>query len=276
MSASPTPAARERLSFNQITVDGWSLREAVDGCRRADIGHIGVWRHKVEEVGLAEAARMIADAGLSVSSLCRGGFFPAATARERRERIDDTRQAIDEAVALGTDVLCLVCGGPVDRDLAPARAMVADAVAALAPHAADAGVTLAIEPLHPMQAADRSVIVTLAQAVAIAEAIDSPNVGVMVDVYHVWWDPEVHAQIGRAGSRIAGFQVCDWVKGTRDTLMERAMPGDGVIDIRGLRAGVEAAGYTGPIEVEIFNEAIWGSPGDEVLKQLTERWEVAV
>lgn len=255
-----------------MTTERWSVPEAVAGCVRAGIPAIGLWRHKVAEFGLKESARLIREAGLSVSSLCRGGMFPAATAAERQARLDDNRRAIDEAAALGTDVLVLVCGPAPDRDIARAREMVVEAIESLLPHAEACGVKLGIEPLHPMFAADRSVVVTLAQANAMAERFPAERVGVVIDVYHVWWDPDLYAQIKRAQGRIFGFHVNDWIVPLADTLKGRGMMGDGVIEIRAIRQAVEAAGYTGPIEVEIFNQAIWDTPGDAVLALMCQRF----
>ena len=262
----------QRLSLNQMTTERWDVRAAVDGCARAGIPYIGLWRHKVAETGLRRSAQLVRDAGLQVSSLCRGGMFPAASAAERRERIDDNRRAIDEAAELGTDVLVLVCGPAPDRDLDGARQMVAEAIAELIPYAMERGIRLGIEPLHPMFAADRSVIVTLSQANDFVEDLASPQVGVIVDVYHVWWDPHVHREIERARGHILGFHVNDWLVATPDILRGRGMMGDGKIEIRRLRAAVEVAGYTGPIEVEIFNQSIWDTPGDDVLFLMCERY----
>lgn len=222
------------------------------------------------------ASQMIREAGLRVSSLCRGGWFPAATADERTKKIEDNLRAVDEAAGLGADVLVLVCGPAPDRDLEAARAMVASGIAALAPYAKERGVRLAIEPLHPMFAGDRSVIVTLSQALDLAEQFDPAWVGVVVDAYHVWWDPEVIVQVSRAGSRILGFHVSDWLVPTPDVLKGRGMMGDGVIDLRRLRTAVDAAGYSGPIEVEIFNQALWDRPGDEVLTLMKDRYLATV
>jgi sugar phosphate isomerase/epimerase len=265
-------ASLERLSLNQISVNRWSLPEAVEGCARAGLGWIGLWRDKVAACGVERSSREVRDAGLRVSSLCRGGFFPAATAAERRERLDDNRRAVDEAAALGSDVLVLVCGPAPDRDLAAARRMVDEGVAELAPYAARAGVRLGVEPLHPMYAGDRSVIVTLAQATTIAERFPPEQVGVVVDAYHVWWDPEVLPEIDRAGRRILGFHVSDWLVPPPDPLLGRGLMGDGVISLPPLRRAVEAAGYTGPIEVEIFNRAVWDLPGDEALETIKARY----
>jgi len=262
----------DRLSLNQATTEKWSVREAVEGCARAGIPAIGLWRHKVEEQGLKESARIVREAGVSVSSLCRGGMFPAESAEERRRRIDDNRRAIDEAAELGTDVLVLVCGGLPNNDLDAARKMVAEGIAEVAPYAAERGVNLGIEPLHPMFAADRSVIVTLEHANDIAIEIGAENVGVVIDVYHVWWDPNVYREIERAKGRILGFHVNDWIVPAPDMLRGRGMMGDGLIELRRLRHAVDVAGYTGPIEVEIFNDEIWSKPGDEVLKLMKERY----
>jgi sugar phosphate isomerase/epimerase len=257
----------QRFSLNQYTTRSWSLREAVDGCARAGVAWIGLWRDKVQELGLAASAKAVRDAGVAVSSLCRGGFFAAPDAAARRARLDDNRRAVEEAATLGTGVLVLVCGGMAGQPLAEARRTVADGVAELAPHAAAHGVRLAIEPMHPMFCADRSVIVTLAQALDLAERFPADQVGVVIDAYHVWWDPSLDAGIARAAGRIHGFQVCDWLVPPPDHLLGRGLPGEGSIDLRALRASVEAAGYQGPIEVEVFNQAIWDMPGDEVLQR---------
>ncbi len=261
-----------RLSLNQATTQRWSLREAVDGCARAGIPAIGIWRDKLAESGLQHAVRLVRDAGLHVSGVCRGGMFPAATAAERGARIDDGRRAIDEAAALGADVLVLVCGPAPDRDIRAARTMVADAIEALIPYAVACGVRLGIEPLHPMYAADRSVITTLSEALDLAERFDTPQVGVVIDTFHVWWDPYVFTQIARAEGRIFSYHVSDWLVPMPHILLGRGMMGDGVIDFRLIRAAVEAAGYHGPIEVEIFNQTIWDTPGDVVLNQICARF----
>jgi sugar phosphate isomerase/epimerase len=262
----------QRLSLNQITTQRWSVREAVDGCMRAGIPYIALWREKVAETGLQESARIVRDAGLRVSSLCRGGWFDAATAAERQARLDDNRRAIEEAATIGTDLLVLVCGPAANRDIGAARAYVEESIARLLPFAAEHGVKLGIEPLHPMYAGDRSVIVTLAQANQIVQRLNHSHLGVVIDAYHVWWDPEIYAQIAAARGRIQGFHVCDWLVPTPDMLLGRGMMGDGVIELGRLRQAVESAGYTGPIEVEIFNQAIWDTPGDAVLALMIQRY----
>ena len=261
-----------RLSLNQKTVERWSLREALEGCARAQIGSLGVWREKVAELGLEQSVRLLHELDLKVSSLCRGGFFPASDQRAFNANLDDNRRAIETAASLGAPVLVLVCGAASDHDLQRARSQIAQGIAELAPFAAQHGVRLGIEPLHPMSAADRSAVVTLEQANDLAEQHPVSQVGVVIDVYHVWWDPKVEAQIARAGERILGFHVNDWTVPLTDPLLGRSMMGDGVIELRRLRRAVDAAGYTGPIEVEIFNRALWEQSGDQVLDQLKQRY----
>ncbi len=265
-----------RLSLNQITTNRWSMVEAVDGCARAAIPAIGIWRHKIAESGLEASRRLVRDAGLRVSSVCRGGMFPAATREERARRIADNRQAIDEAAELQAETLVLVCGPAPDRDLSAARQMVEDAIAELVPYALERNVKLGIEPLHPMSAAERSCITSLEEANDLAAKFDSQTVGVVIDVYHVWWDAMIEREIARARGRIQGFHVCDWLVPTPDMLLGRGMMGDGCIDIRRIRSLVDAAGYNDLIEVEIFNQAIWDQPGDDTLRLMKERYLACV
>jgi sugar phosphate isomerase/epimerase len=272
-SSPPDPS---RLSLNQKTTNNWSVRQAVEGCARAGIPYIGLWRDKVAETGLARSTRLVRDAGVEVSSLCRGGMFPAATAAERQTSLDDNRRAVDEAVTLGADVLVLVSGPPLDLDLDAALAMVEEGVHQLAPYAAKAGVRLGIEPFHPVLMMERSVTVTLAQALDIAVQFDPARVGVVVDVYHVWWDPALYRQIARASGRIFGFHANDWLSPKPDLLLSRGMMGDGPIKIRRIREAVDEAGYTGPIEIEIFNQDTWNTPGDDTLALMKERYAACV
>ncbi|HEY3480921.1 MAG TPA: sugar phosphate isomerase/epimerase family protein, partial [Streptomyces sp.] len=228
------------LSVNQETVKQWSLPELAEGCLAAGVTSVGLWRAPVQEYGVERAARLMRDSGLTVTSLCRGGFFTAADPGERAAALKDNRAAIDEAAVLETGTLVLVSGGlpPGDRDIAAARERVADAVGELAPYAAERGVRLAIEPLHPMYASDRCVVSTLGQALDIAERFPARQVGVVVDTYHLWWDDQVPAQIGRAGAggRIACFQVADWVTPLpQGVLLGRGQLGDGCVDLRGFR-----------------------------------------
>ena len=259
----------ERLSFNQMTADPWTLEEAVRHCSRAGVRQIGAWRHKLGG-DAAKAAATIRGEGLRVSSLCRGGWFSAPTAEERRRRVADNRAAIEEAAVLGAPVLVIVSGPAHGQTLDDARATVMDGLLEVLPDAEKAGIVLGIEPLHPMYAAERSVVVTLRQANDMVERMASAAAGVVVDAFHVWWDPEVMAQIARARGKIVGFHVSDWAVPLPGILMGRSMMGDGVIALRELREAVDAAGYDGPIEVEIFNEEIW-QHADEGLMELMKR-----
>ena len=264
-----------RLSLNQATTKRWTLPEAVAGCVRAGIPAIGVWREPLAALGAAAAAKLIADAGLRVSSLCRGGFLTAAEPAARAAALDDNRRAVDEAATIGAPCLVLVIGGlPAgSRDLAGARARAGEAVAELAPYAAARGVRLALEPLHPMYCADRAVLSTLGQALELAERFPAAQVGVVVDTFHVWWDPQLGSQIARAGNRIAGYQLCDWITPLpADVLLARGMPGDGHIDFAPITAAVRAAGYRGDLEVEIFNQQVWDADPDAVLATMVERY----
>jgi len=276
--------AHPLLSLNQATIKFASLEQALDEAVRAGYRSIGLWREPVAEVGLARAAELVKASGLRVSSLCRGGFFTAEPGAARREALADNRRAIDETAALteaaadgSRPVLVLVAGGmPTgSKDLVGARERVVEVIGELAPYARSAGVTLAVEPLHPIFAADRAVVSTLGQALDIAEAA-GPHVGVVVDTYHVWWDPQVPAQIARAGAggRIASYQVCDWlVPVPADNLLGRGLMGDGTIDFGPLTRAVVAAGYTGDIEVEIFNQQIWDAPFAEVATSVAARFD---
>lgn len=264
-----------RLSLNQRTTARWSLREAIDGCLAGGLPAIGVWREQVAEAGLATAAAWLQDSGLRVSSVCRGGFFTVADPAARREAHDDNLRALDETAALGAPVLVLVPGGlpEGDRDLAGARARVADAVRDLAAEAGARGVRLGIEPMHPIFAADRGVVSTLAQALDIAEQHSVDQVGVVVDTFHLWWEPGVLDQIARAGARIASYQIGDWITPLPpDALLSRGMVGDGHIDFAAFTAAVAATGYLGDVEVEIFNADLWARPGAEVVETLSRRY----
>ena len=262
----------ERFSFNQITANSATLRECAEACTRHGVRWIAPWRHRLEEAGLSESSRILRDCGLSVSSLCRGGFFPAATHAERQQRIDDNRRAIDEAADLQARCLVLVCGPAPGRDIDGARAMVADGIAAIMDHAQRNGVRLGIEPLHPMFAADRSVIVTLAEALDLARRFNPEQVGVVVDAFHVWWDPQLYSGIQRAVGYIAGFHVSDWSSPLPGVFTGRSMMGAGVIELRRMRNAIDQAGYRGAIEVEIMNETLWSRPVDAIFEQAIESY----
>ncbi|WP_158802606.1 MULTISPECIES: sugar phosphate isomerase/epimerase [unclassified Acidisoma] len=268
---------RAGLSINLATLrQQYNLPQAVDACLAQGITAIAPWRDQVHAVGLAEAARIVRENGLTVTGLCRGGMFPAATPEGLADAIEDNRRAVDEAVALDAECLVLVVGGlPAgSRDLPATRAMVVDGLAALLPYAQAQGMPIAIEPLHPMYAADRACVNTLEQALDLCDMLGD-GVGVAIDVYHVWWDPRLYAQIARAGrdGRILAHHICDWLVPTRDLLLDRGMMGDGVIDLKAIRAEIEAAGFHGPQEVEIFSaEDWWKRPGEEVIATCIERF----
>jgi sugar phosphate isomerase/epimerase len=278
-AAVPTPPPGDprlaRLSLNQATTKRWSVAEAVDGCARAGLTSIGLWREPVAEHGLDATAKLVAERGLRVSSLCRGGFLTVTDPRGRAAALEDNRRAIDEAATLRADCLVMVVGGLPggSRDLRGARQRVQEALADLGPYAEERGVRLALEPLHPMYCADRAVLSTLGQALDFAEAFPVAQVGVVVDTFHVWWDPDVWRQITRAGSRIASFQVCDWITPLpADVLLARGMMGDGHIDFPPLRSAVDATGYAGDIEVEIFNADVWAADPEQVLATMIRRY----
>ncbi|WP_114908134.1 sugar phosphate isomerase/epimerase family protein [Ornithinimicrobium murale] len=273
--AGRSDARLARLSLNQRTCAEWSLREAIDGCVRAGLPSIGLWREPVAEVGLATARRWVRDAGLRVSSVCRGGFLTGPEGAERRAAIDSNRAAIEETATLDAATLVLVPGGlpDGDRDLDAARARFLDGVAELVPVAQEHGVLLAIEPMHPIFAADRGVISTLAQALDLAEQFPAETVGVVVDTFHLWWEPGVEQQIARAAGRIASYQISDWITPLPpDALLSRGMMGDGHIDFARFTEWVNRAGYAGDIEVEIFNADLWATPGEEVVATIARRY----
>ncbi|GAA3343676.1 sugar phosphate isomerase/epimerase [Amorphoplanes nipponensis] len=256
----------KRFSLNQATTRHWPLPDLVAGCAEAGVTGAGLWREDVQAYGVERAAALIRDAGMTVTSLCRGGFFQQSGWEE------ENRRAIDEAATLGAPALVLVSGGlPAgSRDIDAARAHVGEAIGRLVPYALDAGVQLAVEPLHPMFASDRCVVASLRQALDLAAPYPAETVGVVVDTYHLWWDDGVWDQIARAGRerRIACFQVADWVTPLpAGVLLGRGLPGTGCVELRRFREAVDAAGYTGPIEVEVFAEEVWARPGADVLRE---------
>ncbi|MGY0236354.1 sugar phosphate isomerase/epimerase family protein [Longispora urticae] len=263
----------ERFSLNSATTRHWPLPELVAGCVEAGVGLVGLWRENLDALGPARSAALVRDASLRVTSLCRGGFFTSP------DWFDDNRRAIDEAATLGAPELVLVSGGlpPGSRDLDGAREQIADAIGELVPHALAAGVRLAVEPLHPMFASDRCAVSTLGQALDLAERYPVAAVGVVVDTYHVWWDPDVWRQIARAGERIACFQLADWITPLpAGVLLGRGLPGEGCVELGRFAAAVDAAGYTGPVEVEVFHEAVWDRPGREVLADAVRGYRAAL
>jgi sugar phosphate isomerase/epimerase len=269
-------ASLSRLSLNQITTPRWSVQEAADACARRSVPSIALWRHKIAEQGLPASVRAVRDAELHVSSVCRGGMFPAETKEQRRLNIEDNFRAVDEAAALHADSLVMVVGGASPVGIEAARQMVRDGLAELVPYAQSAGLKIGLEPLHPMFAGDRSVLTTIAEAASMAAPYQAQHVGVVLDVFHIWWDSNVMQQIADVASRIMGFHVSDWLVPLPDVLLGRGMMGDGIIDLRVLRSAVDIAGYLGPIEVEIFNQAIWDEDPDAVLDRVVRRFEELV
>jgi sugar phosphate isomerase/epimerase len=256
----------ERFSFNQATAKYWPMEDMVAGCVDAGVRGVGLWREEVNEYGLGKTAALVRGAGLAVTSLCRGGFFNADG------WLDDNRRAIDEAATLGAPTLVLVSGGlpPGSRDIDAARAHVGAAIGELVPYAQQAGVRLAIEALHPMFCSDRCVVSSLGQALDLAAPYPTDAVGVVIDTYHLWWDDQVWAQIHRAGleGRIACFQAADWITPLPEgVLLGRALPGEGCVELRRFREAVDATGYAGPIEVEVFHADVWARPGRQVLAE---------
>ncbi len=261
-----------RLCIHTITTKPWPLGECLANYRKAGVPGVTVWRQWLEPQGLDESARMLRDSGLRVTSLCRGGFFPALTEDGRSKALDDNRRAIAEAHAIGAPLIVLVCGAVPGIPLSEARKQIAEGIAAVLPDARAAGVKLSIEPLHPMFSDARSAVNSLTDANDMVEELDDDHVGVTVDVYHVWWDARLEYEIARAGRKILSFHVCDWRTPTRDLLNDRGLMGEGCIDIRGIRGWVEQAGFTGDIEVEIFSDAWWATDQNSFVEKIKEAY----
>ncbi len=270
--------SHEWLSLNTATVKKqWKLDRIIDECAQRDIRAINPWRDQVAEIGLNNIAQQLRAHGMLLSGYCRGGFYPAADSAGLKAALEDDRRAIDEAKTLNAPCLVLVVGSlpgaltgkPAHHDIARARSEVRDGIAASLEYARTVGMPLAIEPLHPMQAAERACVNTLEHALDLCDELDpsrSGALGVAVDVYHVWWDPKLKQQIARAGkNRLLAFHLCDWLIPTRDLLNDRGMMGDGVIEIQKVRGWMEDAGYDGFAEVEIFSEHWWAQPGEAVM-----------
>jgi sugar phosphate isomerase/epimerase len=256
-----------RCAIHTQTNKPWTLAQCIAGYKSVGVNAISVWRHVLEPMGAREAGRMLKDAGMHVPALVRGGFFPAADKTARQTAIDMNRVCIDEAREIGAEMVVLVVGAVPGQPLAEGRKQVADGIAAILDQAQSANVKLAIEPLHPMYAADKSCINRMSEARAVCEALGHPMLGIAVDVYHVWWDPDLETQITWAGKngKLFGFHVCDWRVDTRHFLTDRGLMGDGCIDMRTIRGWVEDAGFCGFNEVEIFSERYWAMDQDEYL-----------
>ncbi|HEX5113272.1 MAG TPA: sugar phosphate isomerase/epimerase family protein [Saprospiraceae bacterium] len=259
-----------RLCIHTITTKYWQIEEAAKNFSRAGVKGVTVWRDTLAGRNIKQTGKMLRHHDLTIVSLCRGGFFPARDLSKRRLAIDDNRKAVDEAFELGTSMIVLVCGADPSQPLEESRKQIRDGIAAILPEATAAGVKLAIEPLHPMYADTRSAINTLAQANDMAEALNSPLVGVAVDVYHLWWDPFLEKEIKRCGANgnLMAFHICDWKVPTSDLLLDRGLMGQGCIPIKQIRSWVEAAGFTGFNEVEIFSTEYWKEDQADFLKKI--------
>jgi sugar phosphate isomerase/epimerase len=266
-----------KLCIHTITTRPWSLEDAVRHYSAAGVAGVSVWRHSLEGRDPAQAGRRIREAGMSVVSLVRGGFYAAADRAGRRKAIEENLRVIDEAAALEAPHVVLVCGAVPGQSLEESRRQIREGIEATLSHAGAAGVKLAIEPLHPMYADTRSAVVTLGQANDMAESLDSPLVGVAVDVYHLWWDPELEGQIRRCGrsGRILAFHICDWKSPTEDLLNDRGLMGEGCVPIRQIREWVESSGFAGFNEVEIFSTLRWTQDQQRWLEQIIRAYREA-
>ena len=273
MSATPL-CDYARLCIHTITTKPWAVDEAAARYADAGLGGITVWRNSYNGFTAAEVGQRVRAEGLDVVSLVRGGFFPAADAAGRRDAIDDNKRIIDEAEAMGAPLVVLVPGALPEQSLRTSRSQINDGLAAILPHAEAAGVKLGIEPLHPMYADSRSAVNTLGHANDIAEAFDSPYLGVVVDVYHLWWDPTLEREIARcgAGGNLFAYHVCDWKTPTEDLLVDRGLMGEGCIPLQQIRGWVEDAGFDGYIEVEIFSDRYWEEDQGAYLKRIQDAY----
>jgi sugar phosphate isomerase/epimerase len=267
-----------RLCIHTITTKPWSIEEAAGNYSANGVKGITVWRDALTGRNIRQTGEMLRQHNLSVVSLCRGGFFPSTESSGRKAAIDDNRKAIDEAFELGTKLLVLVCGADPALSLEDSRTQIYDGIAAVLPYAEAAGVRLAVEPLHPMYADTRSAINTLAQANDLAEALNSPWIGIAVDVYHVWWDPQLEKEIERCGKnrKLLAFHVCDWKSPAIDMLNDRGLMGEGCIPVRKIRSWIEAAGFDGFIEVEIFSNIYWKQDQSVFLKNIITSYKTYV
>jgi len=272
-SAAPLPDL-SRLCIHTITTKPWTVETSAEKFAKAGVKGITVWRDTLAGRDIKKTGQLIRDNGLSIVSLCRGGFFPATTAADRAKALDDNRLAISEAHALGAPLIVLVCGAVPGQSLVESRKQITDGIAALLPECKAANVKLAIEPLHPMYADSRSAVNTLGQANDMVEALKSPYVGVAVDVYHLWWDPALETEIARCGklNALFAYHVCDWRTPTTDLLLDRGLMGEGCIPLRQIRAWVEATGFKGFNEVEVFSNRLWAMDQDEYLKKIVQAY----
>lgn len=259
-----------QLCIHTITTNPWKIEEAAKKYSAAGVKGITVWRDALDGRNIKQTGEMLREHDLTIVSLCRGGFFPHKDLSKRKQAIDDNRKAIEEAAELGTKMLVLVCGADPSQSLEESRKQIRDGIAAVIPDASAAGVKLTIEPLHPMYADTRSAINTLAQANDMAEELNSPWVGIAVDVYHLWWDTNLEKEIKRCGENgnLMAFHICDWKVPTTDMLLDRGLMGEGCIPLKQIRSWVEDAGFTGFNEVEIFSNVYWKEEQSQFLKKI--------
>lgn len=263
-----------RLCIHTITTKPWAIETAARNYAAAGVKGITVWRDALDGRDIHQTGKMLRNEGLTIVSLCRGGFFPNTDKNKRKLALDDNRKAIEEAAALGAPLIVLVCGADPAQSLEDSRKQIQEGIETVLDEAKAAGVKLAIEPLHPMYADTRSAINTLAQANDMAEAINSPWVGVAVDVYHLWWDPVLEQEIKRCGQQehLLAFHICDWKSPTTDILLDRGLMGDGCIPVRRIRSWVEATGFTGFNEVEIFSTRYWKEDQSAFLEKINKAY----
>lgn len=263
-----------KCCLHTITLRRWTIDYLIQRCSSAGIGGITVWRDALTGRDIRKTGNNIRSAGIEVVSLCRGGFFPAPTKEERAAAIEDNISAIHDASELGAPMLVLVCGALPGQSLHESREQIRGGIEACIKVAESSGVKLAIEPLHPMYAGDRSAINTIAQANAMAEYFDSPFVGVAVDVYHLWWDPTLQAEIMRCGknNNLFAFHICDWMVPTMDMLNDRGIMGEGCINVAEIKKWVEDAGFQGYNEVEIFSDRHWNSDQEEYFEKIKQAY----
>jgi sugar phosphate isomerase/epimerase len=263
-----------QLSINQATAQTTPTLELLDACAEAGVGQVAPWRHQYVDGDVRATRRALDERGLRASSLCRGGFFTGTRPADEARR--DNRAAVEEAAVLGAPVLVLVCGPVTGAGGEAARAAIKDGIEELLPFAAEHDVVLAVEPFHPMMAAERSAIVTLDQATDLVAALDHPALGIAVDTYHVWWDPELSEALHRAAPHVRAVHVGDWLVPTESLTAGRGLPGDGIVDLRGILATLAADGYDGAVEVEVLHPDVWARPVRSVVADVRARMRALV
>ncbi|MCW2776018.1 MAG: xylose isomerase [Nocardioides sp.] len=269
MTASSTQPTTARLSINQATTETSSTEELLDACAQAGVGYVAPWRHKFIDGDVRRTRRALDARSIRASSLCRGGFFTGT--RPPAEAASDNRRAVEEAAELGSPVLVLVCGPVTETGAAAALEAITRGIEALLPHAIDHDVILAVEPFHPMFAAERSAIIRLDQATDLVTGLDHPNLGIAVDTYHVWWDPDLAQALERASAKTVAVHVADWLVPTQSLLQGRGLPGDGIIDLAGILENIARGGYDGPVEVEVLNGEVWSRQASDVVLDVQQR-----